>query len=84
MYADRMGSITTVVEAASGSLVAEYSYDSFGTRSQNAGSLFQFYGYMEVGVIASSPPPDPPGDCDPGKHTRQMKDAIARAKQLDM
>ncbi len=45
MYADRMGSITAVIDTTTGAAVAEYSYDSFGTRTQYAGSLFQFYGY---------------------------------------
>ncbi len=45
MYADRMGSITSVIDTTAGAVAAAYTYDSFGTRTQHAGSLFQFYGY---------------------------------------
>ncbi len=45
MYADRMGSITSVIDTTTGAVAAAYTYDSFGTRTQHAGSLFQFYGY---------------------------------------
>ncbi|NSX56925.1 RHS repeat-associated core domain-containing protein [Parasulfitobacter algicola] len=44
MYADRLGSILTVIEAATGTLAAEYIYDSFGNRTQT-GSLTQRYGF---------------------------------------
>lgn len=45
MYADRMGSISKVVDVATGAIVAEYAYDAFGGQTQFAGALFQFYGY---------------------------------------
>ena len=45
MYADRIGSISHVVEESTNTLAAAYEYDSFGQRSQFAGALFQYYGY---------------------------------------
>ncbi len=45
MYADRMGSITKVVDVATGAVVADYSYDAFGQQTQFAGALFQYYGF---------------------------------------
>ena len=45
IYADRMGSISKVVDVATGAVVAEYSYDAFGQQTQFAGALFQYYGF---------------------------------------
>ena len=45
LYTDRMGSISKVVDVATGAVEAEYRYDALGQQTQFAGSLFQFYGY---------------------------------------
>jgi len=45
VYADRLGSISSVVDTSTGSVAAEYDYDAFGQRVQFAGTLFQHYGY---------------------------------------
>lgn len=45
MYADRMRSISKVVDVATAAVVAEYAYDAFGGQTQFAGALFQYYGY---------------------------------------
>ena len=45
LYADRMGSISKVVDTTTGAIAAEYSYDSYGTQVTHAASLFQHYGY---------------------------------------
>ncbi len=34
-----------VIDTTTGAVAAAYTYDSFGARTQHAGSLFQFYGY---------------------------------------
>lgn len=43
MYADRMGSISKVIDVATGAVVAGYAYDAFGGQTQFAGALFQYY-----------------------------------------
>ncbi len=44
LYADRLGSILHVVDAAAGLIAADYGYDSFGVRNQS-GVLEQRYGF---------------------------------------
>ena len=56
LFADRLGSIETVVVSATGAVVAEYSYDAFGNR-QATGTEDQPYGFTgrehddETGLI---------------------------------
>ena len=56
LFADRMGSITHVVDTASNTIAAEYTYDSFGNRIA-LGTLDQRYGFTarevddETGLI---------------------------------
>jgi YD repeat-containing protein len=45
LYADRVGSISKVVDSTTGAITAEYSYDSYGTLITHAASLFQHYCY---------------------------------------
>ena len=45
LYADRMGSISKVIDTTTGAIAAAYSNDSYGAQITHAASLFQHYDY---------------------------------------
>ena len=53
VYADRQGSVTDVIDPATGTVAAHYSYDSFGNRI-TTGTLIQPYGFTSREVDEES------------------------------
>lgn len=53
VFADQQGSITDIVDVATGASIADYDYTGYGRRIERAASLSQPYGYTGPQKVAS-------------------------------